>query len=474
MDLGRQAKLAKNTLVLTIGKISTQCVSFFLLPLYTALLNPMDYGVVELLSTYAALLLPLFNWQMEMGLFRYMLDARSNDSKLKKLISTITNVNHIQVVIFLVLFFLIQFFIASPYKYFLAIQVVVNIYLNTLLQSARGFGKNDVYSFASFLSAFISIVLNIVFIAGFRMGATGMLLGIIISNFITIIYLIFALKLWNYYSFMLFSKKDLKDVLHYSLPLIPNQLSWWVVGVSDRVIVSNLLSVAMNGIYSVANKFSTMYISFYNIFNLAWTESCALHINDEDCDTFFSDVLSTMFSLFSAICVGIVSCMPFVFPIVIANSYHEAYFQIPILMMAVLCQSMVGLVSVVYTAKKLSKVLAKTSFIIAVINIVTDLFLIKFIGLYAASFSTLISYGFMMIYRCIDVKKYINVKYPVGKMIRFIIVCAISIYSYYSNEIQLQIIAFVVTVIYAVYENRSFVLSFFKVCIAKGKELKLN
>lgn len=474
METSRQTKLAKNTVILTIGKISTQCVSFLLLPLYTSLLNPSDYGIVELLSTYSALLLPLFNWQIEMGLFRYMLDARTNDSKLRILLSTIINVNHLQTILFLCLFFLLQRFIYSPYKYFLAILVVINIYLNTFLQSARGFGHNDVYAIASFLSASIAIFLNIIFIVGFKMGAIGMILGVIISNFLAIIYLIFALKIWKYYIFLLISKDETKEILHYSLPLIPNQLSWWVVGVSDRVIVSNLLGIGMNGIYSVANKFSTMYISFYNIFNLAWTESCALHINDNDSGTFFSDVLSNMFSLFSSICIGIVSCMPFVFPLVIADSYNESYFQIPILMTAVLCQSIVGLVSVVYTAKKLSKILAKTSFIIAIINIVTNLLLIKYIGLYAASFSTLIAYGGMMIYRCIDVKKYIDVKYPAKKIVKFIIVFLISIYSYYSNTYILQISTLIITVVYALLENKTLLFNVINYLTSKRKVVREN
>ena len=87
-------------------------------------------------------------------------------------------------------------------------------------------------------------------------------------------------------------------MISYSLPLVPNQLSWWVVGASDRIVISNFISVAMNGVYSVANKFSSMYITFYNIFNLAWTESCAVYINDEDCNQYLSEVIETMFTLF--------------------------------------------------------------------------------------------------------------------------------------------------------------------------------
>ena len=74
--MGRSKDLAKNTAILTFGKICTQSISFFMLPLYTSLLNTAEYGLFDLLVTYAALLLPLVNWQLDQGLFRFMLDVR--------------------------------------------------------------------------------------------------------------------------------------------------------------------------------------------------------------------------------------------------------------------------------------------------------------------------------------------------------------------------------------------------------------
>lgn len=60
-----------------------------------------------------------------------------------------------------------------------------------------------------------------------------------------------------------------KSVGTYSIPLIPNNLAWWVVNASDRTIIAHFLTTAANGIYSVANKFPNVFISFYNILNLS-------------------------------------------------------------------------------------------------------------------------------------------------------------------------------------------------------------
>ena len=87
--MSRKTELAKNTAILTVGKLCTQCISFFLLPLYTAILSTEEYGTFDLLVTYSTLLLPLVNWQLDQGLFRFMLDHRGNKEEQGKLFSTL-------------------------------------------------------------------------------------------------------------------------------------------------------------------------------------------------------------------------------------------------------------------------------------------------------------------------------------------------------------------------------------------------
>ena len=106
-------------------------------------------------------------------------------------------------------------------------------------------------------------------------------------------------------------------IRNYSLPLIPNNLAWWVVNASDRMVISHFIGLAANGIFTVASKFSNMFISFYNIVNLSWTESVSLHFNDEDRDEFLTDMMTTFFKLFASACFGVVALMPFIFPVLV-------------------------------------------------------------------------------------------------------------------------------------------------------------
>ena len=94
---------------------------------------------------------------------------------------------------------------------------------------------------------------------------------------------------YKYFNKKLIDKKLIKSMVKYSAPLVPNSLSWWIVSVSDRSIISVVLGAASNGIYAISNKFPTIISSLSGVFNLSWSESAALHINSEDRDEFFTD-----------------------------------------------------------------------------------------------------------------------------------------------------------------------------------------
>ena len=132
--------------------------------------------------------------------------------------------------------------------------------------------------------------------------------------------------------------------------------------------------------------------------------------------------------------------MPFAFSILVNESYNEAYMQIPILIIGTMFNILVSFLGTIYVAKKLSKEIAKISLVTAIINIVIDLALINFIGLYAASLSTVISWLVMFIYRFIDSRKYVKLKVDKKIVISMIIFTIVTLISYYLNNNILSIL----------------------------------
>lgn len=445
--------LAKNTAIVSIGKICTQLITFFLLPVYTAVLSNEEYGVVDLLNTLTSLLLPIVTLQIEQGIFRYLIDCRENNEKQIKLITTIIRFMIIQSIACIVIFLCVSPFIHNEYKYFLMANLLMGIFSSLLLQICRGLGDNATYAIGSFITGAFTVVLNVIFIVAFRWGAYGMLGATAISNFICAVYIFLKRKIYKYIKPKQFDKKILKEIIKYSVPLIPNMISWWIVSASDRTIISAVIGIAQNGIYSAANKFSGVFTTLYSVFNLTWTESASININSEDRDEFFSKILDFVIRFFGCLCLGTIAVMPFAFNILINEKFAEAYYQIPILILGSVFNILVSFVGSIYVAKKLTKEIAKTSIISAVINIFVNIVLIKSIGLYAASISTVIAYALMFIYRWIDVKKY--VKFNVNKILMFAltIMYGITIFTYYLKNSMISVIVLVIVVVFAIITN---------------------
>ena len=445
--------LAKNTAIVSIGKICTQLITFLLLPVYTAVLSNEEYGVVDLLNTLTSLLLPIVTLQIEQGRFRYLIDCRENNEKQIKLITTIIRFMIIQSIACIVIFLCVSPFIHNEYKYFLMANLLMGIFSSLLLQICRGLGDNATYAIGSFITGAFTVVLNVIFIVAFRWGAYGMLGATAISNFICAVYIFLKRKIYKYIKPKQFDKTILKEIIKYSVPLIPNMISWWIVSASDRTIISAVIGIAQNGIYSAANKFSGVFTTLYSVFNLTWTESASININSEDRDEFFSKILDFVIRFFGCLCLGTIAVMPFVFNILINEKFAEAYYQIPILILGSVFNILVSFVGSIYVAKKLTKEIAKTSIISAVINIFVNIALIKSIGLYAASISTVIAYALMFIYRWIDVKKY--VKFNVNKILMFAltIMYGVTIFTYYLKNTMISVVVLVIVVVFAIITN---------------------
>lgn len=458
----KNRELVKNTVIITVGKICTQFLSFFLLPLYTAVLSTNEYGTVDLLMTYQQLIGYIVFFQIEQAIFRFLIEVRNKDYEISEIVSSCVLFALFQSAVLGLGFKIFALFTGYHYTTYLFLYVVAAIFSGLMLQIARGVGKNQVYALGSFVSALATIMFNILFLVVFHYGVEGMLTSYILGNLLCALTVFIILHVHRYLQVSRFNFNSLKKCLKYSIPLVPNALSWWIMSASDRTIVAYMLGTSYNGLLTVANKFSTAFTSFYTIFNLSWTESASLHIVDEDASIFFKGVIHRVYKLFASAAIGIIAVMPFVFNIFVNKNYADAYYQIPIYMLASLCQVFQGMYSVIYVALKKTKEIAKTTTISALINIIVDFALINSVGLYAASVSTLVAYLFLCIWRYFDLKKYMDVRFDLKLLVSSVILAVLVCITYYIRNTILSVGALIFVIIYAVFLNKEIIVLIIK------------
>ena len=454
--MDKKKQFAKTTIIIFFGKVCTQLISFFLLPLYTAYISKDEYGIVDLIQTYVTLLVPIITLELEMSIFRFLIDSRDDEKNKEKLISSNFFVLFISLTIFSIIYFVVTLFFDLPFPFIIWIDIIVCVLSGNFLQIARGFGKTLDFSIASIIAGVTTVVSNIILICGYGMQAEGMIISMALANFLCSLYLFIRLKLYSKIKKSLVDKKLLKEMYKFSIPLVPNSISWWVVNVSDRSIITWILGTATNGLYAISNKFPTIISSLIGIFNLSWAESASLNINSPDRDKFFSDIANTVMNLFVSLGVGMIACLPFVFPIMINSKYNGAYNFIPPLVLATIFNAGVCLYNQIYLAKKMSKQVASTAVVGAIINIIINLLFIKRIGLYAACISTAIAYFSMFIYRHFDIKKYVNIAYDDLLVVKSILIITFVFVCYYINNLYLNILSLIVAIIYALLANKKF------------------
>ena len=244
--------------------------------------------------------------------------------------------------------------------------------------------------------------------------------------------------------------------------MVPNAMSMWVMNASDRIVVSYFLGIEANAIYAVAKKIPNIVTIAQSTFTMAWQESASLAANDKDSSEYYSKMFDVIFCMMTGIMVCILAAMPILFKILIRGNYESAYYQMPILVLGMFFYGLASYLGGIYVAVKETKSVGMTTFLAAIIYLITSLLMIKGIGIYAASISTLISYIFLAIYRMKDIKKHVKIEYNLKKVICIFVILIIISACSYSKKIYVYVFEVVISILVTVFLNRNLIFSVLK------------
>ena len=100
--MDEKKRLLKNTVIISIGSITTKILSFLLIPFYTIYLNNTEYGLYDYICTLGTCIIPIVSMLMDESMFRFLIDCKSAEEKKE----VITNSLLIQILgMFLIVLF---------------------------------------------------------------------------------------------------------------------------------------------------------------------------------------------------------------------------------------------------------------------------------------------------------------------------------------------------------------------------------
>lgn len=403
--------LLKNVGLLTLSNFATKLLSFFLVPLYTSILTTGQYGTYDLFNTTVSVLIPIFTLNALEFVLRFSLDS---DYNREAIVTVACKWLGISVVVSLVIILVNNLFSLNywltKYSWYFVLMFFTQALSGLVTAYARGTDHVAALSVSSVIASAFTIVCNILFLIPFHLGLPGYFLANIIGPLIQCLYLVVVMRVWKDINFKAKYNMQEREMLHYSIPMIANSISWWVNNASDRYVVIWFCGIAANGIYSVSNKIPSILNVFQTIFGQAWALSAVKDFDPNDKSGFFINTYNAYNCLMVIVCSFIIASDRFLSKFLYIGKFYSAWKYVPFLTIAIVFGALVGYIGGFFTAVKDSKTFATSTVVGAVTNIILNFILVPVIGALGSALATTVSYIEVWIIRLIQSKKYIRLR----------------------------------------------------------------
>lgn len=450
------ARLAKNTVIYMIGNLGSKILQVLILPLLTAVLLTEEYGYYDLIVTTINLITPIATLQLVEAMFRYLFGGSEEEKRVT--ISSVTAALVVGMTILAAVIALIQMFgIDLKYPFLIYLNYITNILFDYMQKIARCQQRNSLVAVSGVINTSVMLAVEAMALLVFKMRVDGMLLANCVSYFVAVLYLEYKLRIEEYLSIAAVNVKRVKELLKYSLPLVPNSVCWWVVSACDRYVISFFLSISANGIYSIAGKFSQMLSMITSVFQMAWQESSIIESDKATRDEFYTKTFDSYMRFLLSGYVVLLPIIRLAMPFLVAEEYRIGYLYNPLLLLGAVFSAFSQFYGSAYLAFKKTGGALSTTIIAAIINVTVGACLISKIGLYAPALGTTCAFLAQWLLRANQIKDYFRVKINT-KVLSFMAPTMIVYYAlYYKDSVVLHLTMLLVASIVFCTVNREMI-----------------
>lgn len=391
-------KFFSNTLIYFISQIINKALPFLLIPLITRYLSPEQYGLVISFTaflTFSYVFVGLsMNGAVNVSYFQNTHEQMKTyvfASLLILLVSAL--ITSLLIHIFSVII-IQKTGLTEPWLYlaiFTALfqfMTLINLALWQAEQKAKQFGVYQI------MQSLLITILTIVFIVGFNFDAKGVIIANVISiilfGFVSIIFL------WRrgYIAFSI-NHYDFRDLLHFGVPMVPHQLSGWILLQYDKLFIVAMLGLSAAGIYAIGFQIGMMISILTLAFNKAWSpylfKKLATNPSEPEKQKLVKYTYIYFFSILSLALI-ISAFSPYFIQWYVGSTFNGSTQVVGIITFAFAFNGMYFMVVNYLFYMKKTKILALITFFNSILYIATSYILLKFYGVIGVAYATLISH----------------------------------------------------------------------------------
>lgn len=410
--MDRYSRLGKNTLLVFMGNAGSKLIGLIMLPFYTKWLSVDDYGLTDILNVYVSLLLGVITCCIAESLFIF--PKGCNDDDKKEYFTSGISFLLVSMAITAIVFAIISFVgnhIGWSNSFADNIWIIYGMIACSMMQQVtqqftRSLDKMTVYSMTGIVVTVFTILFSFLIIP--KHGVYGYVLSTNLACFVGALYSFSFSGSYRYLNFNFVSKEKCKEMLKYSIPLIPNGIMWWLVGALNRPIMESNVGLYGVGLYAVANKFPSIISTLFVIFGTSWQISVLEEFGKPGYSNFYNKVFRLVFVLLFFALIVLTLSSELLISVFADEKFHEAWRYVPILALGVMFSNVSGMAGANFSASRQSKYYFYSSIWGAVVAVILNIFLIPLCGLYGAVLSVAFSFLAMAISRVAYAWKYVK------------------------------------------------------------------
>lgn len=396
-------KVASANSIVSFNILSTlilQGLTFFTAPIISRMLGADNYGVAAVYVTWVSLASTIFGLQTQSTLA----PARNEFTEIEqsKYQSSVFCLSGFAFVIFSAIILLFESPISKALK-------MGNIMIPVFLIHAFGqyavtfINTKFTYEFDAkknfFLTVLItitSLALSLILISVFpnNVNYWGRVLGLAIPYAVAAMFISVLLYVQGK---TFYCKRYWKFCLSLCVPIIFHNVSNIILNQSDRVMIQSIMTNSNAGVYSLAYSFGSVLSAIWTALNNSWVPFY-YELSRQKKYSEMMNKAQNYIELFTVVCVGFILLSPEVFHIFASKEYWNGTQLIPIFAIGFFFMFMYSFPVNYEFYNKKTKLIALGTFFSAVINIILNYILIKWIGILGAAIATAVSYAMQFIF----------------------------------------------------------------------------
>jgi O-antigen/teichoic acid export membrane protein len=430
----RMGSLGRHSLIYAAGMVLTKAVAFLMLPVYTRLLTPSDYGVLQLLMMFLEVLSIFAGSRIAYGIFHFYHKA-ANDAARREVLSTAVilltatfGMAAMLTMAFAPRIAVLVFDAADPYTTYIrlaglgmAFESLITV-PNALFQLRQQSIKFVSFSLTRLV---LQLTLNLVLLIQFDMGVAGVLLSGVITNFLVGGYLVLRVvgQVGTH-----FSTPDARAFLRFGLPLVAMQIATFIFTFGDRYFLNKAGDTTAVGLYGLAYQFGFLVgMIGYMPLEMVWDPQRFAVAKRDDRDVIYSKVFKYMNVTLITAAVGLSLFVGDVLRLIAAPEFHAAAIFVPVIVGAYIFQAWGTFFNVGIMITERTGFYTVANWAAAAVAMVGYLVLIPRYVAWGAAFTIVASLGTRFWLTLVFSQRLWYIRYEWGPVLRLLaLACAIS------------------------------------------------